>query len=409
MARMMRKSLFYRLSVSFSLLVINIAVFVADVLGVDKSIATVMLSITLSCSFFGLYFLTEKDVARLPVSVVWLSVFLFFSVVVPLVVSITVNGAVEYTATIFRVLSYFIFMYLVWALSRCGYLKFKDIYNVFVVLVLICGVVGAWQVFTGGLVNMNGADRLSSLYGGNPAGFALLMLLTSSFFWGCFLSESVNVSKLHSFIFFSGSSIMMFLTHSRQALLTLFLLMFFFMWLRGSKLQKIVVVLALLFVSYSLFWVVMNTNLAPRMALLLEHGFSDGSSQTRFSIIENSLSNLTGIDRYVGVGLGGFNHFYGDLSGKLGVAAHNDYLLFYVEGGVLSFVCFVLMTFYGLFYFLVRAIKNDFFYVPLAVFLSISFLSFLNNPLYYAQTQVLAFSIYGFFISKKGDVHERLY
>lgn len=397
----MRKKLFYRNALAFSLLVINLALFVADFVGVDKSVITVMLSFTLSASLLGLYLLTEKNVVKLPVNVIYLMFFLLFSICIPLLISITVNGIIEYSATILRTISYFIFMYLTYALSKHGYIKFKDIYNVFILLVLICAVVGGVQILTGNLINMNGANRLSSIYGGTPAGFALLMLLSSSFFYGCLFSKTLNLNKYKVMFFFVASTSMMLLTHSRQALFTLFLLVFFLYWLRSSRYKKVFVIFILLSISSAFYWIVINTELLPRIAILFEVGLSDGSSQTRFSIINSSLNGLSGVQKIIGIGLGGFNHFYDDITGKLGVAAHNDYLLFYVEGGWLSFISFIFITFYGLFYFLKQTKYNDIFYVPLAVFLSISFLSFLNNPLYYAQTQVLAFSIYGFFTSKR--------
>jgi len=397
----MSKNRFYTFLLSFSLLVINVAIFFADALGVDRNIVTVLLSLLMSFLLLGLYIFTEYRPVRLVYGGVPIFLFFGFSVVIPLVVSVVVNSPIEYAATTFRTVAYFMFLYVVWALSKEGYFNFSGLYNVVSILVLFCAVIGGLQIASGNLVDMNGANRLSSIYGKTPAGFALLMLLVSSFYWGCFLSRRIERRRFQSFMFFCGATIMMFMTHSRQALATLFLLIFFLMWLRSGKLMRVVVILLLVLVSYGLFWVVVNTEMAPRIALLFDRGLSDGSSQTRLAIIQNSLAALYGMEKIVGVGLGGFNHFYAGVSGELGVAAHNDYLLFYVEGGVLSLFNFVLITFFGLFYFLRKAAQDDIFYVPLSVYISISFLSFLNNPLYYAQTQVLAFSIYGYFLSLK--------
>lgn len=396
----MNKVYFYRSSIFFALLSINLIIYIADLVSVDRSLVTVLLSFTCATSLLVIYLFTERKVIQLPINAVYFIVFVIFSILIPLVASVFFNGILEYTATIMRLTSYLIFMYLVYALTLHNYIRFKDIYNVFCVLVIVCLFFGVIQVLTGNLVNMNQADRLSSIYGKTPAGFALLMLLTSSFFYGCFFSKELKVNKTLLLFFFLVSMIMMVLTHSRQALFTLFLVIFFLYWLRSGRLLKIFVVISLFAVMFLFFYIVMNTEMLPRIAILFSSGLTDDSSQTRLAIITNSLANFSGIDRFIGIGLGGFNHFYKDITGELGVAAHNDYLLFFVEGGILSFLCFIIITFYGLFYFLKRAKHLDIFYVPLSVFLSISLFSFLNNPLYYVQTQVLTFAVYGFFIAQ---------
>jgi len=399
----MNKIIFYKTSIFFSLLSINLLIYIADLVAVDRSLVTVLLSFTCSTVLLVIYLFTEKNIVQLPVRAYYFILFVIFSILIPLVASIFLNAITEYTATIMRFISYITFMYLVYALSINNYIKFKDIYNVFCVLVLICLFFGVIQIVTGNLVNMNQADRLSSIYGRTPAGFALLMLLTSSFFYGCFFSKNLSVNKTLLFFFFFVSMIMMILTHSRQALFTLFVVMFFLHWLKGGRILKLFVIIFLFAILFLFFYIAMNTELLPRIAILLTSGFTDNSSQTRLAIIENSLANFSGINQLLGIGLGGFNHFYKDISGELGVAAHNDYLLFFIEGGILSFLCFIIITFYGLFYFLKKVKQLDIFYVPLAVFLSISLLSFLNNPLYYVQTQVLTFAVYGFFIAQNNN------
>ncbi|MGC6728075.1 hypothetical protein ACP0GO_26650, partial [Escherichia coli] len=82
-----------------------------------------------------------------------------------------------------------------------------------------------------------------------------------------------------------------------------------------------------------------------------------------------SYEHLDVNDLIYGIGLGGFNHFYYKISGEIGVAAHNDFFLFFVEGGVIAlfFYCLFLcggVSFWG------RAIKQqgDSYFTPLLVF-----------------------------------------
>jgi hypothetical protein len=396
----MNKTLFYKISIFFSLLSINLIIYIADLISVDRSLVTVLLSFTCSTVLLVIYLFTEENIVQLPIRARYFILFVIFSILIPLAASVFLNDVIEYTATIMRLISYITFMYLIYALTIHNYIKFKDIYNVFCVLVVVCLFFGVIQILTGNLVNMNQADRLSSIYGRTPAGFALLMLLTSSFFYGCFFNRQIKVNKVILLFFFLVSMIMMVLTHSRQALFTLFLVIFFLHWLKSGSFMKIVVLIFLSAIMFLFFYIAMNTDMLPRIAILISSGLTDDSSQTRIAIIINSLEGFSGLDRFIGIGLGGFNHFYKDITGELGVAAHNDYLLFFVEGGILSFLCFIIITFYGLFYFLKRAKHLDTFYIPLSVFLSISLLSFLNNPLYYVQTQVLTFAVYGFFIAQ---------
>lgn len=379
------------------LLVINFIIIPLDVLGIARGVPVVVCTFFLTTVCFFIVGYGFVDTSKIPRQFIMIVVLFFFLVMYPLVVSITVNSPVEYLASFLRYVSY-LFVFFLFYFSASRYLfKENDIYNVFAIITIVSLIFAIYQVLAGKMIYLNGANRLSSIYGATPAGFALLMLLFSTFFFSSLIAKGVtNKSSLVTFTLFFLSLLMMYGTQSRQALVTFFGVAFIILLLRAKWVFKIATVLTMLITSYGFYWVFINTNYFPRITDMLLRDGTDGSTQTRLNIISGSISNLDFMESIFGIGLGGFNHYYYGITGELGVAAHNDYLLFYTEGGYLGLASYVILSFGGsIFWYQSFRKHGDCFLIPLSIYLSIIVLSFLNNPFYYPQVMTLLFSVLG--------------
>ena len=165
-----------------------------------------------------------------------------------------------------------------------------------------------------------------------------------------------------------------------------------------------------------------NFDFQPRLKNMLflssNYGQVDSSSKTRFDIIDNSLAAIDEKDVVFGKGLGMFNSFYSEVGDKEGVAAHNNYLLFFIEGGIIALITYLLFEFIMLFN-LFRAIKNNFrlkhesdkklIFAAATVFIGIEFLGFLLNNYYFYQSEIIIWLLLGFsypIIERKVNIHE---
>lgn len=75
----MNKVYFYRSSIFFALLSINLIIYIADLVSVDRSLVTVLLSFTCATSLLVIYLFTERKVIQLPINAVYFIVFVIFS------------------------------------------------------------------------------------------------------------------------------------------------------------------------------------------------------------------------------------------------------------------------------------------------------------------------------------------
>ena len=260
---------------------------------------------------------------------------------------------------------------------------------------------------------MNGAYRLSGSFKSHP--------LANSMFLGILLIlwvEYFVFPKRRSFfnIFILLALFYLFLnTHSRMPL---FFLIFSYLTFNLLRLKKIVkalkVIVAIIIVLMGSYSLVVNTDVAPRLktVFLSKNSLKDPSTKTRLIIAENTFKGMNSFEKTVGIGLGGFNKFYRDITDLDGVAAHNNFLLFYAEGGIIGLIVFL---FYQavLFITLFRFIRKKIIYsesvnyqrlVFVAVFL-FEICSFLLNNYYFFVSQSIVFVLMGLmmFLMKHGQ------
>ncbi|EHW0693039.1 O-antigen ligase family protein [Vibrio parahaemolyticus] len=381
------------------ILLINFIIVPLDYLGIPRGAPVVIFTFGLSSFCFLIAVYGFFDASKMPRQFLVI-VFLFFLLVVyPLIVSIVVNSPIEYLASFLRYMSYFFIFCTFYLSASKGVFTENNIYGVFKVIIIVSLLFSVYQILTGRMIYLNGANRLSSIYGATPAGFALLMLFLSVFFFtSLFVKRSNKRTSFFYFLFFVLSLLMMYGTQSRQALATFIGIAFLILLLRAKLIYKIAIVLTSIVSSYGLYWVFLNTSLFPRITDMLVRQGVDGSTQTRLNIINSSLSHLDFMESVFGIGLGGFNRYYYATTGELGVAAHNDYLLFYTEGGYLGLVSYIILSIGGaLFWYRCFKKYGEHFLIPFSVHLAIITLSFLNNPFYYPQIMTLLFSVSGLY------------
>ncbi len=198
--------------------------------------------------------------------------------------------------------------------------------------------------------------------------------------------------------------------HSRLLLISLFstLLVLFFI---GTKklFVKFKILLATSYLIITGFFLMLNFDFQPRIKNLLfadrTYEQMDSSSKTRIEIINNSLNSIDETDVIFGKGLGMFNSFYSLVGEKKGVAAHNNYLLFFIEGGIIGLLGYILFELILLMKFF-KSIKNIFsinnisekklIYAAATVFIGIEFLGFLLNNYYFYQSEIIIWLLLGF-------------
>lgn len=375
-------------------------------LSVSKSAFTLVILF-----FLGSLFIST-GIAALRFKIAYDTVFKFsllvFSLCVlwPLFRSIVVNEPIEYLPSFLRYSSYFLFFVVAYSLAKFGYLTLASL-DVLVLLVLVTlFVFGMKQVANDDLVFMNSAYRLSSLYGANPAGLALSALAISIYCFTRMVSEG-GLIKIYWLLATLVAFYLMYATHSRQAIVTFMLVAFLVLFVKYGLWGKLVI-LAMAIQSFSLFiWLVFTTDFFPRFTLTFTQAGLDSSTGKRLEIIYTSISHLTISDWFLGIGLGGFNIYWAGITGELGVAAHNDYLLFFVEGGVFSFLMYVFFIVIAVMVLFTRSIGDFRYALSFSVFLAIPVMSFLNNPYYYPQTMGLVMLILGVVLGgiRRNDVY----
>ena len=81
--------------------------------------------------------------------------------------------------------------------------------------------------------------------------------------------------------------------------------------------------------------------LLKRIIYLFNYGIFDASSNERFDIIIRSLNEFDTIQWIFGIGIGYFDNFQELMVGER-IAAHNNFLLFFIEGGFFLLIFFIL-------------------------------------------------------------------
>ncbi|MFD2186228.1 O-antigen ligase family protein [Aquimarina celericrescens] len=273
-------------------------------------------------------------------------------------------------------------------------------------------VTSAYEIINGKVLFMNGAYRLSGGFYKHPLAYGLYTLAIFILWTELKTVKAKGIKKYYNAVI----SILLFAifmnTHSRMLQVALILSYSTYFLLKQRHVLKIMYtilgVIALGVISYN---VVMHTNISPRLRYAFK-SIDDPSSNERVRIINNSIKNLDTFDLTFGIGLGKFSSFYMEATNetkKKGVAAHNNYLLFLVESGILGLLLFLFYQFLLMLKSIIkiRAYPKDSLIRLSFIFIFIyEILSFLLNNYYFYQIESLVWIFMAVILYKneKGDL-----
>lgn len=320
-------------------------------------------------------------------------------------ISLFRNEPIEYIPSFMR---YFLYLFV----FSVAYIKTKTLglnENHIKSLSLICFYIailfGVLEFVTGNVAYFNGAYRSSGNFSGHSLGYALFLFVLLMYFYYQYVITKKKYFLVISIIAF----LFLYLTQSRALILLVFIAIpvsklilnrnFFY------RIFTFFMILVLALIFYFIVPVYLSDTRLFSIYEIVFNGRIDGSTLTRLYIINESLNNLTNLDKILGIGLGGFNQYFFDITGRIGFAAHNIYLQFFVEGGWLGLILFIILQFYVI----LKLRKN---YrrssckegklmseLGLSLFLSIEVFGFLLNAHYFYQSHFLFMFLLGFIIS----------
>jgi O-antigen ligase len=267
-------------------------------------------------------------------------------------------------------------------------------------------VVGGIQAILGLAPYLNGAYRVSSTFGRSPLGFSLFLLGAG------LLSLSTASLNIISVSLFSASFLMTILTYSRLSLVALVVSSIFVLLLQDRLEINLVIGLVVVILSTFVFSGVTD-QLTARFS---DMGFSRilsawrkarwGGAYQEFlwlsymdsSVLLRVKLLVIGLDAFqekpfLGRGFGSFVPYYEKVVGVANVAAHNDYLRYLVETGLIGFVLYILLQVrvVGRLIRCKEHLTRDNYLFSIAVagaYLAVNILSFLSNPYYFYEIQL---------------------
>jgi hypothetical protein len=320
-----------------------------EIIGVESKVVNLLFTFILF--FVNLFFLlvNKRFIQPKNVNTFYLICFIF---VWCFIVSLIRNSPVEWIPSFFRFFSYILMFINVYLLTQKGFLGINFVTTVCVLMLMITSIFGLFTVMSGNMTFVNGGYRSSGNFE-SYLGFGLMLFVTINYLLNVeLLSSRQSLFSMRGvfmwLLFFFG----FWMLQTSQSRMLTFSLIFNFGALfyldKGIKKKSRLLVLSLvgLYISY---WFVMNTEIAPRLQSTFTETSSGGtidmSTLYRIFIHYETVTHMTWIDYIIGIGMGGFNIFFFKATGELGVAAHDDYLLFLAEGGIITLFLYLVFQF----------------------------------------------------------------
>ena len=324
-------------------------------------------------------------------------------------VSVILNSIDEWLPTFLRSMNCIMLFYLTYYFSRAGKLSEKLAHCLILITLFIALCFGVNEILFGNVQFLNKAYRISGNFVNHPLGYALLLFVTLTYIFSFITFHNTQIMiKLFALIIFVVSFILFIETHSRILTVAFFVSIFgTYILIEQKKLKKILLVSECFVLLILLFYLALETNVLPRIQDLIITKGTDPSTMIRVTIIKESIENFVGIYKLIGIGLGGFNHYFYDITGLLNVAAHNDYLLFFIEGGLIVGVMYLTFQIWVLLVIKekIKILKKENFsdnilflgITSMILFIGIEIFGFLINHFYYYQSENLVWIIIGLF------------
>ena len=305
------------------------------------------------------------------------------------IVSLLSNSANEWLPTFSRYLLYITSFIIFYIGFKAKNIKISNISIVISILSFILIFSGFYELLSGSVRYVNGAYRVAGNFTDHHLGFALAAFVNINYLQFISFKKFDFLRYLLLFLLI----IVFILSHSRLLLVSLLFSNFCIrFYLNKQIIIKISYIFAgLLFGSFFL-GIILYTDLLPRMKELFVISKMDSSSMYRVFIIQQSIVNLNFYEYFVGIGMGGFNEFFYMATGEKGVAAHNDYLLMLIEGGVMSLILYICYQYNVFMQILKSNIKNlNIIKLVFVLFFGVEIVGFLQNAHYFYQSELLVF------------------
>lgn len=324
---------------------------------------------------------------------------IFFCIGSMLISGLIQNSLMEIIPTATRYLLYLLIGNICYFVVRDKGIEIYDdiirkVTNIAIILtILFVGV----EILLNDIDYLNGAYRIAGSFKKHQLGEALFVYVLLILYW--FLNKNSLKKWVTSIVLFA----IIISTQSRALIGIIFVVGGLYNILKIKSFFKLVLSIALLVpVCTIAYYAIMYTDFLPRFKYMFasDSGVYDASTLERIEIMENSLSNINGIHKYIGVGIGGFQRFYQAITGREAVAAHNNYLLFYIEGGYLSLVTYILFQL-SMLISLFRNIKimtSPIVSITFFLFMGITLLSFLLNNYYFYCSETIVWSAIGAYL-----------
>jgi len=359
--------------------------------GIDERISnfilfSLLLLVNLVFLLTSLTVFNVNDKVESPSLTFSIVLFIFF---LQFIISFLLNTPAEWLPTFSRYLLYITSFIIFYFGFKNRIIKISNLSVVVSILSIILIFSGFYELLSGNVRYVNGAYRVAGNFTDHHLGFAL----------ACF----VNINYLQ-FISFKKFNFLRYLllfllvivfvfSHSRLLLISLIFSSFCIrFYLHKRIIIKISYIFSGLLFCLLFLGIVLYTDLLPRMRDLFVIGGMDASSLYRVFIVQESIMNLNLLEYLSGIGMGGFNEFFFKATGHSGVAAHNDYLLMLVEGGLLSLLLYFIYQYRVLMHVLKSDLKNiNLIKLTFVLFFGIEVFGFLQNAHYFYQSELLVF------------------
>lgn len=259
------------------------------------------------------------------------------------------------------------------------------------------------EILSGDIDYLNGAYRLAGSFKKHQLGTALFAYVLLVLYEVFILKYRKTL--FHVAIYFILLALLV-ATQSRALLGIFFVTHFLYYFFRIKSVKKLLLLAigAVLFLGL-FYYVVIYTDWLPRYKTMFvgSAGIYDASTLERIEIVYDSVKALKSEHTIWGIGMGGFESFYSNITGRSDVAAHNNYLLFYIEGGWIALIFYLLFQLtLGLV--LIKDIRKG--VVELArptfmLFFGITIMSFLLNNYYFYCSELLVWSFIGAYLAER--------
>ncbi len=264
-------------------------------------------------------------------------------------------------------------------------------------ILLIYLIVGIIQIITGDTYEVNMSDRVAGPYYLHASGFSLFLVTTLPIL--IYKISKYGLNFLRFLCFIIGLYILL-RTGSRAGLIG-FLISVILVYRKKIFNKYTILVLSISLVSFGsqLLDYFFDNPLFKRLVYLFTNGIVDASSNERVNIIIRSINGLDTLQSFFGIGIGYFDNFQESIVGER-IAAHNNFLLFFIEGGLFLLIFFIMhLVWIAVKISNVKDINKKKLLVLL--FLNIELFGLINNNLYYYIPYFISLIIIHEFISEK--------